>query len=48
MLEAMQNSHGSRITTVEGKVSLLERVAYTVTGAIALVQFVPMLKAFLA
>lgn len=42
-----QSNHDLRILKVEGRVSILERVAYTLIGAVALVQFAPSLKGFL-
>lgn len=46
-IEQMQATHTTRLDRVEGKVSTLERVAYTLIGAVALVQFAPTLKGFL-
>lgn len=46
-LENMFASQQTRLDKVEGRVSVLERVSYTLIGAIALVQFVPALKAAL-
>lgn len=46
-IEQMQAAHAIRLEKVEGRVSTLERVAYTLIGAIALIQFAPSLKGFL-
>lgn len=46
-LEEWRKNHESRMDKVEGKVSMLERVAYTTFGAIALVQFAPALRGFI-
>lgn len=45
-LEMMQNHHGRRLDSVEKKISTLERVSYTLLGAVALIQFAPALKGF--
>jgi len=46
-LEVIQGSHSDRLNRVEGRVATLERVAYTLIGAIALIQFAPALKSFI-
>ncbi len=46
-MEKIQAAYAIRLDKVEGRVSNLERVAYTLLGAVALVQFGPTLKAFL-
>ena len=40
-------NHDNRLTSVESRTSTLERVGYTLLGAIALIQFVPSLRGFL-
>ena len=43
-IEAMQSTHGLRLEIVEKRLTVLERVAYILLGAVALVQFAPSLK----
>ena len=47
-VEHILSNHAQRLDGVERKLSTLERVAYTLLGAIALVQFAPTLKSFLS
>lgn len=46
-LKIIQAQHEVRLDKVETRVSTLERVAYIVLGAIALVQIAPALKGFM-
>jgi len=47
-LETVQALHASRLDGVEKRIGTLERVAYTLIGAIALVQFSPAIESFLS
>jgi len=47
-LENVMHMHSTRIDRVEGKISTLERVAYTLLGAVAIIQLAPSLKLFIS
>ena len=46
-IEAQQSIHATRLDKMDGRVSKLEIVAYTLAGCIAMVQFAPTLREFL-
>lgn len=47
-LEEMINHHDNRISNIESSVKLLEKVAYSVLGAVSIITIIPEIKLLLS